>query len=143
MFRFPVPSCSGQMILAYGLQAVQRSLGIQLGTSRMNGIDQSGWGRKRKKKGRAGDRCDDVIVAVAGNRCGVSVGDSESRNTVVDSLLYGVDHDPETLFEAERDQQVMPGQQANLLLNDSLAGNRRLRVITQHHQSVSQFVCQS
>src|SRR5215475_4787693 len=108
----------------------------------LNRADQSNGGQIRSEK-RWGDYgSDQMSVAVSRDGCRVAVGDPEGGHSLFARLPHGFDRNPQTLAEADRDQQVFGGQNLDFVLQLSFAPAGRFGVQSQPDQAVSEVIGQ-
>src|SRR5262245_5415887 len=102
--------------------------------------DQSHGGHIRSEKRWGDDGGDQMSVAVSRDGRSVAVGDANGGYSLFARLPNGFDRDPQTLAEADRDQQVFGSQNLDFVLQLSFAPAGRFGVQSQPDQAVSEVI---
>src|SRR5262245_6594599 len=108
-FRLSVPAWSGEIFFIGRLEPRERALGIDMRAGHVYRADQSHRGHIRSEERWGDDRSDHMSVAITRYGWRSAVGDPKGGYSLFARLPYGFDRDPQTLAEADRDQQVFGG----------------------------------
>src|SRR5215470_16595567 len=106
----------------------------------VNRADQSHGGHIRSEKRWSDDGSDQMSVAISRDGCSVAVGDPEGGHSLFARLPNGFDRDPQTLAEADRDQQIFGSQYLDFVLQLTFAPVGSFSVQSQPDQAVSEVI---
>src|SRR5262245_25155524 len=139
-FRLSVPARPGEIFFIGRLEPRERALGIDMRAGHVYRADQGHRGHIRREKRRGDDGSDQMSVAVSRDGRSVAVGNPKGGYSLFARLPNGFDRYPQTLAEADRDQQVFGGQNLDFVLQLPFAPAGRFSVQSQPSQAVSEVI---
>src|SRR5580765_8577147 len=129
-------------ILIFAAQHCQSTFGLGVSASDKQCVHSSQWRNIRTMERRIGDRSYPEKVTEACNRGLVAIRDSKCWYLVLSCVQYRIDGGLQTTPKADRNQQVLGTEQADLLMNVSGRCDWSLGVIAQRCQTVCKQIGQ-
>src|SRR6266480_2214387 len=138
-----IPAVVGEVFHLAPAQQFQGTRGLGMCAGNQNRPYQTQRSDIGTTKRGAGNRRDTAVIANARNGSGLAVGDAKRWHPEFLGSKRSFHRVPQALAEADRDQQILPGQGSDSSLDISGAADWCLSGKSESHQAVSQVPAQS